>query len=117
VFTTPGSIGFEDIHQNLRQHDVNQVELVVDHIAGKTIRPNAESLYGAFYEIGLAFGNDGNPASMQTLKLTEARASSSWPIARVAYMSTRVNHTPENCLERKTGILSIFNYLYSTDER
>jgi ABC-type phosphate transport system substrate-binding protein len=104
ISATPSSIGFDDIHQNLRQRKVIQVELVDAYIEGKTVRPNTESLYAAFYEIGLAFGNDGNPASQQTLKLTEAIGSNSWPISRVAYMSTRVNHTPENCLERKSGL-------------
>jgi ABC-type phosphate transport system substrate-binding protein len=113
VFATPGSIGFEDIHQNLRQHDVNQVELVVEHISGQTVYPNSESLFAAFFEIGLSFGNDGNPASMHTVKLTDAVGSRSWPIARIAYANLRTDHTPVNCLARKSGLLSFINFLYT----
>jgi phosphate transport system substrate-binding protein len=113
VHSTPSSIGFDEIHHNVIQRGVYQVELNVDRIPGRTRKADTEALFKAFAEIGLSFDIDGNLVSDLKFSLQNALGASSWPIARIAYLSLRTDHTPENCLVRKTAMLSFFEFIYN----
>ncbi|KAH9253170.1 hypothetical protein BASA81_008852 [Batrachochytrium salamandrivorans] len=110
VSKTPGSLSFGNIHQILNQGDVYMASLVVDE--GYIVTPNTAALYSAFFEVGLAFGNDGTNGSQLSVDLTVARGTDSWPISLLAYASMRTDYTPDNCVNRKLAVLSFMEFVY-----
>ncbi|KAH9260970.1 hypothetical protein BASA81_000666 [Batrachochytrium salamandrivorans] len=108
VSQTPGSISFHTIHQILAQPGVNTIELIVS--AEKIVYPNTASLYAAFSEVGLDYGNDGSDPALRRVDLTMASGIQSWPIAIMAYLAVRKDYTPQNCRLRKLGVLSFLSY-------
>ncbi|KAH9253212.1 hypothetical protein BASA81_008894 [Batrachochytrium salamandrivorans] len=108
VSQTPGSISFHTIHQILAQPGVNTIELIVS--AEKIVYPSTASLYAAFSEVGLDYGNDGSDPALRRVDLTMASGIQSWPIAILAYMAVRKDLTPTNCQRRKLGVLSFMGF-------
>ncbi|KAH9260969.1 hypothetical protein BASA81_000665 [Batrachochytrium salamandrivorans] len=108
VSQTPGSISFHTIHQIIGQLNVNTIHLVVSE--GKVVYPETKSLYAAFSEVGMDFGNDGSDPALRHVDLTVAGGIQSWPIALVGYISTRKEHTPQNCRMRKLAFLSFMTF-------
>ena len=80
-----------------------------------SVSANTDSLFAAFEEIALAFGNDGSDPSRLTVDLSGAVGMRAWPIAQLAYLSFRVDadDSISNCTTRRTALMSFLEYAYS----
>jgi ABC-type phosphate transport system substrate-binding protein len=111
VSSMPGSISYVKISMRNEQEGVELVQLLNEEALA--VAPNTESLYAAFQEIGLAFGNDGSNPSRLSIDLTGALGRRGWPIAQIGYLAFKVDEDSEFCVEKRTSMLSFFEYLYT----
>jgi hypothetical protein len=132
VKITPGSISFGRINVVTQMPGHSLVEIVSDE-SNKTmvtIKPDMDSLYAAFQEIGLQFGNDGRPEAAQTIDITGSRGQHAWPISAMVYLVLRTEYDHHQydlsdsdlqiknitaldlCMTRKGALLKFLEYVY-----
>src|SRR4051812_17750602 len=97
---TPGSISYIKVNLALEHEGVTLVDIVIN-AQGDSVSPNTQSLYSAFQEIGLAFGNDGSDPSLLYIDLTHATGLRAWPISFMGYLSFRSDNNDSNCMLRR----------------
>ena len=85
VLVTPYSIGYSVLGEAQK----NQQPMVKLSRNGVTVEATALSVTYAMMELGLSFGNNGDPPEQLTANIHNAQSIKAWPIAGYTYLVMR----------------------------